>query len=197
MPGDEHDPLRRQPELGQELLDRGEDRVVAAAGAPARLLVGGEVLLGQRRRRRRCRWLRSAASLTAAPAIASSSSSAKNGSPSTLVSFASTRNSARMIFTSWPGVHLRDQHLAVRAHDLAGVRGQRVEVVQVRDGDLLAAGPHAPHRALDRAVGRAPAEHQQLGAVVVRRPPARGCRRRSPRPSRPAGASSARGSPAS
>ena len=47
-PGDEDDSLRRQPQLGQELLDRGEDRVVAAARAPARLLVGGEVLLGQR-----------------------------------------------------------------------------------------------------------------------------------------------------
>ena len=39
-PGDEHGPLRRDPELGQEPLHGGEDRVVAAARAPARLDVG-------------------------------------------------------------------------------------------------------------------------------------------------------------
>ena len=35
---------RLQPELGQEALHRGQDRVVTAAGAPADLLVGLEVL---------------------------------------------------------------------------------------------------------------------------------------------------------
>src|SRR5437588_3028913 len=49
--GDEHDLVRRDPELGHELLDSREDRVVAAAWAPARLLVGLEVGLGQRFRR--------------------------------------------------------------------------------------------------------------------------------------------------
>ena len=35
-------------EVGHHLLGLGEDRVVAAAGAPADLLVGHEVLAGQR-----------------------------------------------------------------------------------------------------------------------------------------------------
>src|SRR5581483_2921006 len=35
------------PELGHERLERGEDRVVAAARAPAHLLVGAEVLRRQ------------------------------------------------------------------------------------------------------------------------------------------------------
>ena len=39
---------RRMPELGQEALDRREHGVVAAAGAPAHLLVGGELLGGLR-----------------------------------------------------------------------------------------------------------------------------------------------------
>ena len=43
---DEDDVLALEPEVGQEALHRGEDRVVAAAGAPAHLLVGGELLLG-------------------------------------------------------------------------------------------------------------------------------------------------------
>ena len=43
-PGDEDDVLARDPELGHEALHRGEDRVVAAARAPAHLLVGLEVL---------------------------------------------------------------------------------------------------------------------------------------------------------
>jgi hypothetical protein len=48
--GDEDDLLGRDAELGHEALDGGEHRVVAAAGAPARLLVGLEVRLGQRQR---------------------------------------------------------------------------------------------------------------------------------------------------
>ena len=46
--GDEDDLLGRDPHLGEELLDGRQDGVVAAARAPAGLLIGGEVLLGQR-----------------------------------------------------------------------------------------------------------------------------------------------------
>src|SRR5262249_26771035 len=42
--GDEHDVLAAQAEVGQEALDRGEDRVVTAPGAPAHLLVRGVLL---------------------------------------------------------------------------------------------------------------------------------------------------------
>ena len=45
--GHEHDPVRRDAELRHERLDGGEDRVVATARAPARLLVGREVGLAQ------------------------------------------------------------------------------------------------------------------------------------------------------
>ena len=38
---------RAYAEVGHDLLGLGEDRVVAAAGAPADLLVGHEVLPGQ------------------------------------------------------------------------------------------------------------------------------------------------------
>ena len=44
---DEDDVLLRHAEVGHLLLGLGEDRVVAAAGAPADLLVGHEVLPGQ------------------------------------------------------------------------------------------------------------------------------------------------------
>src|SRR6478672_9314040 len=44
---DEDDLLLRDAELRHEALYRGEDRVVAAARAPANLLVGLEVLRGQ------------------------------------------------------------------------------------------------------------------------------------------------------
>src|SRR5881296_336296 len=43
----EHDALARDVELRHEGLHRGQDRVVAATGAPADLLVGLEVLHGQ------------------------------------------------------------------------------------------------------------------------------------------------------
>ncbi len=45
---DEGDVLPGYPEFGQEALDGGQDGVVPAAGAPADLLVGGEVLTGLR-----------------------------------------------------------------------------------------------------------------------------------------------------
>ena len=68
---DEHDVLLLVAEVGHDLLGLGEDRVVAAAGAPADFLVGHEVLPGELddrgvlgaerrlgRRRRRGRWSR-------------------------------------------------------------------------------------------------------------------------------------------
>src|SRR5699024_8314950 len=42
--GDEGDVLPLEPELGQQGPDGGQDDVVATAGAPAHLLVGGVVL---------------------------------------------------------------------------------------------------------------------------------------------------------
>ena len=44
MPRDEHGLLAVDAELGEDLLHLREDRVVAAAGAPADFLVGGEVV---------------------------------------------------------------------------------------------------------------------------------------------------------
>src|SRR4029453_17541178 len=44
--GHEHRVLAADAEVGHEQVDGGEDRVVAAAGAPADLLVAGPVLLG-------------------------------------------------------------------------------------------------------------------------------------------------------
>ena len=75
--GYEDDALARHAELGHELLHRGEDRVVAAARAPADLLVGLQVL-------RRQRQLAVAVALchTSAP-IASASSLARKGTPRT------------------------------------------------------------------------------------------------------------------
>src|SRR5260370_41518959 len=48
-PGDEHDGLPRDAEGGHHLLHRAQDRVVPAAGAPAHVLVGLEILLGELR----------------------------------------------------------------------------------------------------------------------------------------------------
>src|SRR5207253_9130683 len=47
-PAHEHRLMRRHAQLGQERLNRGEDGVVAAPGAPPDFLVAGEVPLGER-----------------------------------------------------------------------------------------------------------------------------------------------------
>ena len=46
--GDEHHLVRRATDLGERRADALQDRIVAAAGAPAHLLVGSEILGGQR-----------------------------------------------------------------------------------------------------------------------------------------------------
>ena len=47
--GDEDDLLARHAEPGEDVLELGKDREIAAAGAPAHLLVGGEVVRRQQR----------------------------------------------------------------------------------------------------------------------------------------------------
>src|SRR5690606_32492425 len=46
-PGDEDELVGLHPEVGEQKLQRGGDAVVAAARAPAHLLVGHEVLAGE------------------------------------------------------------------------------------------------------------------------------------------------------
>src|SRR5690606_31729574 len=93
-PAHEHGVLARHADVGQGLLHRRQDGVVAAAGAPPDVLVGGEVLAGELHGA-----IRGHAILRAcAPAPSSSSSTAAitsatlNGWPCTLLSpIASTR----------------------------------------------------------------------------------------------------------
>jgi hypothetical protein len=64
-------------------------------------------------------------------------------------------------------VRLRHQHAAVGAQHLTGVGGQRVEMKEVGGRDLAAPLANAAHARFDRSVARAPAEHEQLGAILV------------------------------
>jgi hypothetical protein len=75
--GDEDDALARDAELGHELLDGGEDRIVAAARAPADLLVGLQVL------RRQCQLAVAVAFCHNIAPIASPNSLARKGTPRT------------------------------------------------------------------------------------------------------------------
>ena len=79
-PGDEDDPLALEAELGHEALDDVEDRVVAAARAPANLLVRLEVLGGQLHE-----IAVAVAHASTSAVIASASSAARNGRPRTLL----------------------------------------------------------------------------------------------------------------
>ncbi len=91
-PGHEYELLPGTANAGEELLDRGEDRVVAAAGAPPNLLIGLEVGTG----------VRGGGHLIISR-ILSAISETLNGSPATLLRpWASTRNSALITLRSWP-----------------------------------------------------------------------------------------------
>ena len=65
-------------------------------------------------------------------------------------------------------VDLRDEHPAVAAQHRLGVGRERVEVAQVGVGDRPALRLQALDRGADRAVGRAPAEDQQVAALRAR-----------------------------
>ena len=80
-PRDEDDSLAREAELRHEALDDVEDRVVAAARAPADLLVGLEVLRGQLNEVSVAFGHHESTSAV----IASASSAARNGRPRTLL----------------------------------------------------------------------------------------------------------------
>ena len=89
---DEDELLSGPAEPGEELLDRGEDGVVAAPGAPANLLVGLEVGAGVGR-----------GGHLVISTIFSVISAILNGSPATLFRpLASTRNSALITLRNWP-----------------------------------------------------------------------------------------------
>src|SRR5207249_10882949 len=101
--GDEHHLVRGNAKLGHERLDRRQDGIVAAPGTPPNLLVAGEVLLGQGGALTVPVPVRLDGHRYSSLRIASSISWAKNGCPWTFdTETASTRNSARRIFTSWP-----------------------------------------------------------------------------------------------
>src|SRR4029079_12435796 len=89
--GDEHEVLGLDPGLGQHELNRGEDAVVAATGAPANLLVRLEVFA--------CELYRRAVRVSHTSIIsriARSRSTARKGTPNIWVKLcASTRYSAR------------------------------------------------------------------------------------------------------
>src|SRR4029453_15678627 len=100
-PGDEDDVLLGNAQVGHRLLDRGEDGVVAAAGAPPHVLVRLEVLL--RVLRRFLRLARTHALPPRSWLMASWISSEASGRPRTrLKPTASTRYSPRSTRTSWP-----------------------------------------------------------------------------------------------
>ena len=168
-----------------------EDRVVAAARAPAHLLVGLEVLRRQldqvavavaharpTQRRDRLGQL-GRPERQAAHAVVADRVDEELG-PHELQQLAR--------------VHLRDEHLLVAAQHLAGVARERVQVVEVRAARPCALGAHPPHGGADRAVRRAPAEHEHVARRRRgRRPRAAGCRRRCSPPSARAAGPSGRG----
>jgi hypothetical protein len=61
-----------------------------------------------------------------------------------------------------PGVHFGHQDLVVAAQQLAQVLRHRPDVADVDVADVVALGRARLDRLLDRAEGRAPADHRQL-----------------------------------
>ena len=191
--GDEHDVLAAEAQLGQEALHGREHGVVAAAGAPADLLVGGELLARS-----------GAASVVGTP----STPERRPGKGSSVDSVGHDvsllgrerwqvdldalglgdqaadrvgelggleRQAADLVVADrvdevlgaqqqreLAEVHLGHQHLVVALEDLAEVLGERVEVAQVHLRHVVAGLADAADAGADRAVRRAPADHQHL-----------------------------------
>src|SRR3990172_765844 len=103
--GDEDDVVSLYPHTRHKILHGGEDRVVAATGAPTDLLIGLEI--GACVGGGHC-IAPSAGVVCSTPSISktfSSISATRNGTPETLFSpTASTRKSARTSLRSWPAL---------------------------------------------------------------------------------------------
>ena len=142
--------------------------VVAAARAPAHLLVGREVLLGELD-------LGDVAAFGDVSVILrhlhdprSSISAARKGRPFTLVMLmASTRYSARTRRDSWPRFISGTSTIVVAVQDLAQVPGNGLRWTRCARATLPPRARSRRHRGLDGALGAAPAEDQQAGAFVV------------------------------
>ena len=157
MPETNTNSSRGRPNSGQELLDRGEDGVVPATGAPPHLLIGLEVGSGVRR-----------GGHLIISRIFSSISATLNGSPATLFRpLTSSRNSDLITRPQLTGVQLGDQDLLVGIEDLAEVGRQGVEVAKVGGRHLLARQANPTGRGPDRPVGRPPPQDQDLGVGVT------------------------------
>ena len=204
--GDEDHVLPRDAELGHEHLDGGEDGVVAAAGAPADLLVGGPVL----RRGARSEVVGHAGHLLlgrvdvragrrrASSRTASSISAARKGALDLGEELGVDQVlGPQRAATSWPRL-TSGTSTFVGGQDVAEVGGERVEVDEVDVGHARGRGPGPGCTAGgDGPVGGAPAEDEHAA------PPCRrvvdleraGCRWRCRRPWRRAGGPCARGSP--
>ncbi len=172
--GDERDVLAAQPEVGQERLHGLEHGVVAAARAPAHLLVGGELLAGLRPVRgghergaqrgqvdgghrvspRSERWSRN----WSCELLGAERHAAHGREPLHVDQVAVAQQRGELA-----EVHLRADDAVVAAQHLLEVRRHRVEVAQVHLGDRVAAPPHPSYAGADRAVRRAPADDQQPG----------------------------------
>ena len=159
------------PSSGSIELHRGEDPVVAAARAPAHLLVGLEVLAAQLHRACRHRsplpsFVRQASSISR---ILLSSSAARNGRPCTLRELcASTRNSARTSLRQLAEVHLGHEHLRVaRASTSPRSAGNGFRCTRCAWATCRPAARTRRTASLIAPQVLAPAEHEQLGAVVV------------------------------
>ena len=177
---------RRRPELGQEALHGGQHGVVAAAGAPADLLVGGEVLaglglVGRRRTPARPGNGRSGGSVAhqCVTARLLRVSIGRRSTPSAwrdqvgdrVGELGGLERQAADLVVADDVDQVLARAAAARAgrgssrapaprrsaQDVAEVLRERVEVAQVHLGDVVAGLADAAARRADRAVRRAPA----------------------------------------
>ena len=192
---------RGYAEVGHHLLGLGEDGVVAAAGAPADLLVGDEVLAGEHRQRaapsagsgrvgHRTGLLRRRAAGAPRPRSRDAERLAADPVEAHRVDQVAAADEQPQLAQ----VDLRDEHPSIAREDVAGVARERVEVAQVRVRDRMALlpGDARPRSGWRRtwSPSRARAGRPSPG----RTPGGRGCRRRCRPPSGPAAGSSGGGS---
>ncbi len=158
------DAIDRQ--LGHEALNRGEDRVVAAARAPPDVLIRLEVLL--------CQLDFYAVTVALSVAVrheisprwcsrVASSSAALNGTPATLVVAAGINQElGAHELEELSEIVLRDHHALVAAEHLAEIQREWIEMPQLRVRDRFALFSQTPARGLDRSERGSPAQDEKF-----------------------------------
>src|SRR5579864_17488 len=166
----DHKVFALDAEFGENRLNRGENGVVPAAGAPADFLVGLKILFRQRRRQRCGTHDRfSVLNLEHLFDFLLQLALLKRAA----LDFVQAHSVHQILGAQHPKqlahIQFRHQNLLIALDHFAEVGGQRIQMAQMNVADLAALGALRVHSGGDGSMRRAPRDNQQIAVRIAGR----------------------------